>query len=86
MEYIFEFLFELIFEGSLALSADKKVPMIFRILAGTVVFAVLGGIIGICFREGIRCTQPVLILLGAAIFLLVLFWLYKQFKGKRKNR
>ena len=34
MDVIFEFLFDLIVEGSLELGATKKVPMAVRILAG----------------------------------------------------
>lgn len=47
MEFIFEILFELIFEGSLELGTSKKVPLPLRILAMAVFVIVVAGVLGI---------------------------------------
>lgn len=42
MEFIFEILYEIIFEGSLEIGTSKKAPILVRILAMAVFFAING--------------------------------------------
>ena len=70
MEMILEFLFELIVEGSLEATADKKVPWPLRILAAVILIGVYGGLIGTCFWYGIREKSLIMLLLGIIILII----------------
>lgn len=52
MEFLFELLFEIVFEGSLELGTYRKVPMPLRILALLVFAAIWIGITGVIFYVG----------------------------------
>lgn len=80
MDMILELLFEIIIDGSLELVTHKKVPLIIRIFAGILVFAVYGGLIGLCFFFGIQNSQPILIVIGIIILLLTFLLLISQLK------
>lgn len=82
MDIILEFLFEVIVDGSFELVTHKKVPLIIRIIAGIFVFAVYGGLIGLCFFLGIKNSQIVLIALGIIILLLSFLAIYRKYKEK----
>jgi ribose/xylose/arabinose/galactoside ABC-type transport system permease subunit len=67
MEILFEFLFELVLEGSFALFSEKKVPMWLRILAALVVLAFFGGIVGLIIYGGITTKNPLVVGIGVFI-------------------
>ena len=46
MDIIMEVLFELILEGALEASSDRKVPLVVRIAAAIVLLGIYGGMIG----------------------------------------
>lgn len=53
MDILFEFLFELVFEGMMETAKSKKVPMVIRIIAGVLVSAFLLAVIGVIVLVGI---------------------------------
>lgn len=55
MDVIFEFLFEIIFEGVIELAKSRRIPLPFRILAAVIIIALYGGIIFLIVWAGIGC-------------------------------
>lgn len=53
MDILFEFLFELVFEGMMETAKSKKVLMVIRIIAGVLVSAFLLAVIGVIVLVGI---------------------------------
>lgn len=53
MDILFEFLFELVFEGIMETAKSKKVLMVIRIIAGVLVSAFLLAVIGVVVLVGI---------------------------------
>ena len=84
MEIIMEFLFELIVEGSLEASSDKKVPLPIRIIAAIILIAVYGGLIGFCFYSGIREKSWVLIVLGVIILVITVLGARAAYKKHKR--
>lgn len=84
MEFVFEFLFELIVEGSLEASTDKKVPWPLRILAAIVLIGVYGGLIGVCFYSGIHDKSWIMLLLGMIILFITALGVRAVFKKHRQ--
>ena len=80
MEVLFEILFEIIVEGSLEASRDKKVPLWIRIIAGLILIAVYGGLVGFLIYEGIRSMSWILLVIGIALLMFFAFGFWKVFK------
>lgn len=55
MDVIFEFLFEIIFEGVIELAKSRRIPLPLRILAAVIIIALYGGIIFLIVWAGIGC-------------------------------
>ena len=76
MEFLFEIFFEIIVEGAIAATSEKRVPMPLRILAAVFVVGLFGGVLFLIIFTGILCLQgedkqpvvAVLMFLTAAIF------------------
>ena len=84
MEVLFEILFEIIVEGSLEASCDKKVPLWIRIIAGLILIAVYGGLVGFLIYEGIRSVNWGLLVIGIALLVFFAFGFWKVFKKHRR--
>ena len=84
MEVLFEILFEIIVEGSLEASCDKKVPLWIRIIAGLILIAVYGGLVGFLIYEGIRSVNRGLLVIGIALLVFFAFGFWKVFKKHRR--
>ena len=84
MEVLFEILFEIIVEGSLEASRDKKVPLWIRIIAGLILIAVYGGLVGFLIYEGIRSVNRGLLVIGIALLVFFAFGFWKVFKKHRR--
>lgn len=84
MELIFEILFELIIEGSLNAAADKKIPVILRIIAAIILIVVYGGLIGLCFFWGIHDKSIALLLTGILILVITAFGIWKTYQKNRQ--
>lgn len=91
MEILLEFLFELIFEGSIALGSEKKVPMPVRIIALLIVWTFFFGMGGIliyeAYQEYLAQNKSYMILgiIGALIVIGGIFIAYKMFKKKHEQ-
>ena len=83
MELILEILFELIFEGSISAVGDKKVPLVLRILAGIVIFVVMGGAIALCLFVGIEGKNWIILVVGVILLVATVFLLFKAFRKHR---
>ena len=81
---LFEILFEIIVEGSLEASCDKKVPLWIRIIAGLILIAVYGGLVGFLIYEGIRSVNRGLLVIGIALLVFFAFGFWKVFKKHRR--
>ena len=76
MEFLFEFIFDIIVEGAVEASSNKRVPLPLRILAAVFLFGLFGGVIFLMIFAGILCLRSeenliaiaILIFLVAAIF------------------
>lgn len=55
MEEIFEFIFEIIIEGTVELAKSRHVPLPLRILAALLVTALYGGVIFLVVWGGLAC-------------------------------
>ena len=77
-------LFEIIVEGSLEASFDKKVPLWIRIIAGIILIVVYGGLVGFLIYEGIRSVNWGLLVIGIALLVFFAFGFWKVFKKHRR--
>ena len=91
MEFVVEFLFELILEGSIELGSEKSVPMPLRILAAIVVCIFFFGMGGFCiytaYDEYMTHAAPVVIVMFAfGVFMIGggIALTYKMFKKKKE--
>ena len=84
MDFILEIIFDLIVEGSIGAVGDKKVPILFRILAAVLLIVVFGGIVGVCIFIGINEIDPVPIILGVVVLLLIIGAVWRTVKRHRK--
>lgn len=55
MEEIFEFIFEMIIEGTVELAKSRHVPLPLRILAAVLVVGLYGGVIFLIVWAGLAC-------------------------------
>lgn len=95
MEVVLEFLFELILDGSVELSTNRKVPKPLRILAVIVLLIVYCGLIlllGIimmeCWQAGNTTSFAVVAVIGLGIILMLAYAArkkYKEFRGRKED-
>lgn len=69
MEYLFEFVLELVFESSVEASKNPRVPKILRYLLMTIIVLFFIGVIGIIFFTGILMLKENLV--GGILFNLI---------------
>lgn len=82
MELLFEFIFDLIFEGSIELGSSRHVPMPVRIVAMVVFFAISLGISGILILVTVIFLRNAQYFLGAltgALGIAFLVFIIKKF-------
>ncbi len=84
MEVLFEILFEIIVEGPLEASRDKKIPLWIRIIAGIILIVIYGGLVGFLIYEGIRSVNWGLLVIGIALLVFFAFGFWKVFKKHRR--
>ena len=89
LEGLMELIFEIVFEGSLAASSSRRVPMPLRVLAGIVAGALFLGVVFIIVFVGIICFGETMNLpaVGVGLILLAVFFagtvVYKFVKAVR---
>lgn len=93
MEVLLEFIFEIILEGSVELSTNRKVPTPFRILATLVLLVVYGGLIAIvvmimqeCWQEGNMAAFWVVTIIGVGILVMLAYAARKKYKEMREKK
>lgn len=93
MDDVLEFLFELVLEGSMELSTNRKVPKPFRILALLVLLVVYGGLIAIVAAIMLECRQEqnmaafwTVAVIGIGIVVLIGYVAWKKYKEIRKRK
>ncbi len=70
MDYIIEFIFEIILEGMTEGASSKRVPLVIRILLVWIFFVLYGGIVALIFWAAI-CNRSILLgLIGIGVLLL----------------
>lgn len=72
MDVLFEFIFEILFEGTIELAKSRHVPLPLRILAAVVIIALYGGVIFLIVWAGIRCFNSTEINGGKALGVLLI--------------
>ena len=85
MDFIFEFLFEIILEGCFEAISEKKIPFVVRIIIALILFIFYICFGGIFLYIGIK--QKSVLLIGISIFLyiiigIVAFRKYEELKRK----
>ena len=88
MDFIFELLFEIILEGCIEITKEKKVSLILRILCAVLLVIFYGGLIGILVFVAISNQSGLMLFITVIVALLILFafvYKYKKIKKKRDN-
>lgn len=84
MEFIFEFILELLLEGSIEISKSSKIPKYIRYPLIAIISLFFIGVIGLIFLAGILSLREN-ILLGIFFLLIGLFMLLMSVKKFRKT-
>lgn len=84
MDFVFELLFEIILEGCIEITEEKKVPLILRILCAVLLVLVYGGIIGMLLFVAI--SNQSLLLLFIAVFVILIIPIAFVYKLLKKNK
>ncbi len=84
MEVIMEFFFELIVEGCLEASFEKKVPLPVRIIAAIVLIVIFGGLIGICFYSAVHHQDLAMLILGIVILVITISGIRAVYRKHRQ--
>ncbi len=92
LEFILDFVFDLILEGSTMLLAETKVPMIIRVIAGIIVTGLFLVIAGVLFLIGYssfvdRQYIGTFVGFGVGIFMLMggFFYLRKALRKRKED-
>lgn len=85
MDFVFELLFEIILEGCIELTGEKKVPLPLRILCAIFLVAIYGGLIGILLFVSIANKSGLMLGITGFIALLALFAFVHEFKKWKKK-
>ena len=86
MDLIFEFILDLILEGSFMAATEKKVPLVIRILAALILVAVYLGLGGVLLYIGIK--NKSILFTGVALILCIAFaagFFYKLREAKKRD-
>lgn len=93
MDVLFEFIFEIIFEGTFELAKSRRVPLPLRILAAVIIIALYGGVIFLIVWTGSGCfhstemnggkTLGVLLFIAAAGLTVAVVWQFMKVLRRR---
>lgn len=92
MEYIFEFILELVFEGSIELSKSNKLPKYIKYSLIIIIALFFIAVIGLIFLLGILSLKEsillgvLLILIGLFMFIMSVIKFRKIYLTKTKNK
>lgn len=93
MEFLIDFLFEIIVDGSIAISESKKAPMPLRILACFICIALVGVVVLIIHVEGYdalilgnTATAITFYVIGSLLVMIFFYIIYKQFRERNNKK
>lgn len=93
MEFIMELIFDIVIEGSMEISSEKKVPMPFRILAALLFLAFYLGVAGVLIYIGYDAMESqnpgaavLFYAVGFGVLIGVFCMIRKTFKEKSKEK
>ncbi len=93
MEFIIDLLFEIIVEGAVELSDNKKVPMPLRILALIVCLITIGAIIGMVYlmgyfdlMDGYMVNATFFFAIGSCLVIAFFYIIYKEFREREVKK
>ncbi len=90
MDFLLEFLLELVFEGSFELLSEKKAPLGLRIAIAAVMLLVYVGLFGLLMYVAISTKHPFVIIFVTAvtvgITVMFVIAIIKQFKKSKKRK
>ena len=86
MDFILEFLFEIILEGTIAITEERKVPFILRFICGVIIGVFYAGLIGVLLTVAISNKSPLMIFVTILIAVLVLYAFIHKYKEFKKNK
>lgn len=90
LEFILDFVFDIILEGTIVIISEKKVPMPIRVIAGIIVALLYLGVSGLCFFVGVlswgdREVVAALLFLVLGLFILIGGFIQMRKEIKRRN-
>ena len=90
MEFLFEILLELILEGTMTASQNKKVPKAVRVFLIVLISALYLSVIGLILFIGVTCWKTnkigglIIITIGSVIFIMVAVKFRKMYLDKTR--
>jgi len=84
MEFVIELLFEIILDGCIILTEERKVPLIIRIICAIILILIACGLIGILLFLSIQRESIILFLVTcivAVIYVLAFVYNYRKIKN-----
>ena len=90
LEFILDFLFDLIFEGTIIVMSEKKVPIPIRIIAFILIAVMYIGIGGLCMYASVLAwmdkeTIPAILFLGIGLFVWIGGFVQMRKEIRKKN-
>ena len=85
MDFIFELLFEIILEGCIELTEEKKVSLILRILCAFLLVVFYGGFIGILLFVAISNQSGLMLFITVIVALIILITFVYKYRIIKKN-
>lgn len=92
MDFLLELIFEVILEGTVEASTERKIPLVHRIVAITILLVIAGALLGVCVAVTILCFKRndvvsgiSVIATGLFLFSIIAYGIIKKYKEKNKK-
>lgn len=86
MDFILELLFEIILEGCIEVTEEKRVPVILRIICASLLILLYCGIVGILLFVAIENKSGLMLFITIFIALIFLFAFVYKYREIKKNK
>lgn len=84
IEFFVETALELVVEGAVSATSEKKIPLFLRVLIGILLIGFYMGIVGLIVYIGIKNASLVIVGMGIALFILVVYLVGRKYREIRK--
>lgn len=84
VDFLIEFISEIIFEGALGSISNKRIPMFFRVLVAVIFLAFYLGLGGILIYAGILYKSAIIVAVAVLLLLAVAYLVFKKFRQIKK--